>query len=202
MTILSLIFSIFFLFLLMRNITSSNELKEYEKGNHGEVLYVMKDSRRSMIVLRIAGAVVALAVIALFVIDIVLYDRFIDVDSTRALSLVLGCLIFAIAPYSTSRWVMTKDGIYIYSSGIFVPWTQMITTGVQKRKGNTFITLQIKKEQGEYLKQAYQLLMVKPEDAERLSSMIREFIHTVDKMKMLKHIKDEKAVEKKKKTWY
>ena len=63
--------------------------------------------------------------------------------------------------------------------------------------------MQIKKEKSEFLKQAFQLLMVKPEDADRLSETIRAFIHALDKMKMLKRRKDEKAdAVKKKKTWY
>ena len=104
---------------------------------------------------------------------------------------------------SMSRWVMTQDGIYVYNSNLFVPWSQMITTGLSTRHNKTYLTVQIKKERGEFLKQAFQLLMVKPEDGERISETIRAFIHAIDKMKMLKRRKDEKEEAiKKKKTWY
>ena len=98
---------------------------------------------------------------------------------------------------------MTQDGIYVYNSNLFVPWSQMITTGLSTRHNKTYLTVQIKKERGEFLKQAFQLLMVKPEDGERISETIRAFIHAIDKMKMLKRRKDEKEEAiKKKKTWY
>ena len=139
----------------------------------------------------------------LFILDVTKFETMRDIDALLPASLVIGLLIFVVAPFSTSRWVMTQDGIYVYNSNLFVPWSQMITSGVSTRGKNTYITVQIKKEKSEFLKQAFQLLMVKPEDADRLSETIRAFIHALDKMKMLKRRKDEKTeAVKKKKTWY
>ena len=189
--------------MLVRNINSSIEMKAYKKGEHGEVLYVMEETRTGMKVLRIVCLLLILVVAGLFILDISKFETMRDVDALLPASLILGLLIFVVAPFSTSRWVMTQDGIYVYNSNLFVPWSQMITTGLSTRHNKTYLTVQIKKERGEFLKQAFQLLMVKPEDGERISETIRAFIHAIDKMKMLKRRKDEKEEAiKKKKTWY
>ena len=203
MIIFTVITSIIFMFMLVRNINSSIEMSEYKKGKRGEVLYVMEDSRTSIKILRIVCVLLIISVVVLFILDVTKFETMRDIDALLPASLVIGLLIFVVAPFSTSRWVMTQDGIYVYNSNLFVPWSQMITSGVSTRGKNTYITVQIKKEKSEFLKQAFQLLMVKPEDADRLSETIRAFIHALDKMKMLKRRKDEKTeAVKKKKTWY
>ncbi len=203
MILFTVITSVIFMFMLVRNINSSIEMNEYKKGKRGEVLYVMEDSRTSIKILRIVCVLLIISVVVLFILDVTKFETMRDIDALLPASLVIGLLIFVVAPFSTSRWVMTQDGIYVYNSNLFVPWSQMITSGVSTRGKNTYITVQIKKEKSEFLKQAFQLLMVKPEDADRLSETIRAFIHALDKMKMLKRRKDEKAdAVKKKKTWY
>lgn len=203
MILFTVITSVIFMFMLVRNINSSIEMNEYKKGKRGEVLYVMEDSRTSIKILRIVCVLLIISVVVLFILDVTKFETMRDIDALLPASLVIGLLIFVVAPFSTSRWVMTQDGIYVYNSNLFVPWSQMITSGVSTRGKNTYITVQIKKEKSEFLKQAFQLLMVKPEDANRLSETIRAFIHALDKMKMLKRRKDEKAeAVKKKKTWY
>ena len=203
MILFTVITSVIFMFMLVRNINSSIEMNEYKKGKRGEVLYVMEDSRTSIKILRIVCVLLIISVVVLFILDVTKFETMRDIDALLPASLVIGLLIFVVAPFSTSRWVMTQDGIYVYNSNLFVPWSQMITSGVSTPGKNTYITVQIKEEKSEFLKQAFQLLMVKPEDADRLSETIRAFIHALDKMKMLKRRKDEKAdAVKKKKTWY
>ena len=203
MVILTVIASILFMFILVRNINASIEMKAYKNGEHGAVLYVMEETRVSVKIVRIICIILILVVVGLFIMDITQYETIQDLDPMLPISLVLGLLIFVIAPFSTSRWVMVQDGIYVYNSSLFIPWSQMITSGVSTRGKYTYLTVQIKKEKGEFLKQAFQLLMVKPEDGERLSDTIRAFVHALDKMKMLKRRKDEKEeAVKKKKTWY
>ena len=205
MTILSAICSIIFLFLTVHNINAAIELKAYKKGQHGEVLYAMEEDRLWIKILRILALLLMLFVIGVYIYDVTQVERFSDVDGMRPLSIVFGLALFAFAPFSTSRWVMTGEGVYVYNSASFVPWSQMITTGVQRRKNSTYLVIQIKKEKGEFFKQTFTMLRTRPEDADRLSSMVREFIHALDKLKMLKHIKDEKEEQQKKKKknlWY
>ena len=203
MVIFNIIACIAFLFMLVHNVNASIEMKAYKNGEHGEVLYVMEDNRTSVKVVRVICIILILVVAGLYILDVTKYETLRDTDALLPASLILGLLIFVIAPFSTSRWVMVQDGIYVYNSNLFIPWSQMITTGVSTRGKNTYLTVQIKKDKSEFLKQAFQLLMVKPEDAERISETIRAFIHALDKMKMLKRRKDEKEeAVKKKKTWY
>ena len=205
MTIFSTICSILFLFLLVRNINARIEYKEYASGSKGEVLYVMKDERRYLKVLRVLAVLLIVVTITLFILNITVYEKFLNTDGMQPIAMIAGLALLAFVPYSTHLWVMTRDGIFIYNSNAFFPWSQMITSGVQKRRKVTYVTVQIKKEKGEFLKQPFQFLAVKPEDAQRLSDLVREFVHANDKMKMLKRIKDERAeneAKKRKKTWY
>lgn len=199
MTIFSIICSAVFLFLIMRNLSAASELK---RRSQGETLYVMKDTRLWVRIGRVLAGLMIIAVIAVFIYDILYIESFFDVDAFRPLALVLGLALFAIAPFSTSRWVMSEEGIFSYNSNLFIPWSQLITTGVQRKKNKTFLVLNVKKEKGELFKQTFYLLMVKPEDADHLDEMIHQFIRTIDKMKRLKHIKEEKKVAKKKNSWY
>ena len=204
MAILSVVCAVIFLFLTVHNFSSGMECKAYTRGERGKVLYVMEDKRTWIKIARVFCFLLILGTIALYVYDVTHVERFSDVDGMQPLSLVAALSLFAFAPFSTSRWVMTENGIYVYNSGSFVPWSQMITTGITHHKKNTYLVVQIKKEKGEIFKQAFTMLMVPESDVENLNTTVREFIHAVDKMKLLKHIKDEKEDQKKRKKnlWY
>ena len=70
MVIFTVITSVAFLFMLVRNINSSIEMKAYKKGEHGEVLYVMEETRTGMKVLRLVCLLLILVVAGLFILDI------------------------------------------------------------------------------------------------------------------------------------
>ncbi len=183
----------------MRGIIASTEMKRQAKDHP---LYVMQDRRTWVRVGRILSGAMVVLVLGVYFYDVSRVETFFDVDAMQPLSISLGFAFFAFVPYSSSRWVMKEDGVFVYNSNKFIPWTQLITAGVQKKRKNTYITLDIKKEAGEIFKQTYCVLMVKEEDAERLCDMIKQFINSIDKMKRIKHIQDEKKVPKKKRTWY
>ena len=100
MVIFTVITSVAFLFMLVRNINSSIEMKAYKKGEHGEVLYVMEETRTGMKVLRIVCLLLILVVAGLFILDISKFETMRDVDALLPASLILGLLIFVVAPFS------------------------------------------------------------------------------------------------------
>ena len=199
MTIFTIICAAIFLFLMMRNLSSASEYRKRAKNKN---LYVMEDHRLWVRIARILCGIMILVIAGIFIYDIIYVESFFDVDAFRPLALCLGLALFAFAPFSTSRWVMTEEGIYIYNSNLFVPWSEMITSGVQHKEQKAFLTLHVKKEKGEMFKQTFYILMVKPEDADTLDAMIHQFIRSIDKMKRLKHIQEEKKTTKKKNSWY
>ena len=83
-----------------------------------------------------------------------------------------------------------------------MPWSQIITTGIQKKKKKTFIVLTVKKEQGEIFKQTFYMLKIPADKADELSEMIRKFIKTYEKMKLYKHVQEERNTERKRRTWF
>lgn len=199
MTIFTILCSAIFLFLMMRNLSSASEYKKYAKEKN---LYVMEDCRLWVRIVRILCGAMIPIIIGIFIYDVLYIESFLDVDVFRPLALCLGLALFAFAPFSTSRWVMNEEGIYLYNSNLMIHWSEIITSGVQHKEKKAFLTLNVKKEKGEMFKQTFYILMVKPEDADSLDEMIHQFIRSIDKMKRLKHIQEEKKAVKKKNSWY
>lgn len=189
-----------FLYLIMRNTSAWFELRKHTSK---DPLYVMKDTRILVKVGRIFCLVCMLIVIGFYLYDITHSADFFDADAFRPLALVLGFAFFAFVPFSTSRWVITNEGVYLYNSNRFVPWSEMINTGInRKSKTHTILVINTKRASGEMFKQTFYMLRITPEDAENVRQMISEFIRTLDKMKRLKHVQEERALPKKKRTWY
>ena len=87
--------------------------------------------------------------------------------------------------------------------GQFIPWGQVITTGVQNGKHMKKIVVQIKKEQGEMFKARYQMMGTDDlEEAKKVSDLIREFVHALDKKKIYTRNIEERATEFKKRRWF
>ena len=65
------------------------------------------------------------------------------------------------------------------------------------------ITLQIKKEQGEIFKARYQTLGIEnEEEAKKISDLIREFIHALDRKKIFIRNKEEHETDIRKRKWF
>ena len=127
-------------FFLMKNIHSDREFKEHSQNAIG----VYQDTRTSHKIGRIFFRIlfvllIALGIVAVFVLHIQ------DPSSILSLlCLILGCFLFAFYPFTPGRWVLTDRGIYVYNTGTFSPWTQMIGTEILPRGKQTFIILNIK----------------------------------------------------------
>ena len=65
------------------------------------------------------------------------------------------------------------------------------------------VVIQIKKEQGEVFKTRYQMIgMEDLQEAERISELIRQFVHALDRKKMYKKTVEERATDLKKRRWF
>lgn len=92
MILFTVITSVIFMFMLVRNINSSIEMNEYKKGKRGEVLYVMEDSRTSIKILRIVCVLLIISVVVLFILDVTKFETMRDIDALLSASLVIGLL--------------------------------------------------------------------------------------------------------------
>lgn len=123
-------------------------------------------------------------------------------ETFAVLALALLLALFAFVPFSSSLWTMNDKGIYIYRARRFIPWSQIIRTGIQTNRKTTYLTLQVKKEAGEVLKRIYYAVIIPPEDGDEVRNIIREFLHALDKQRYYKNRQDEKKVELKDRKWY
>ena len=191
----------FFLFLCMtlRNVAAKMEYKTQKK----DALFVFQEHSKWILAGRIVAGVLLLAMIAAIVYDVVVLGGLVLFpEISLPLCLCVGLAFFAFFPYSTALWTMSDKGIFVYNSNKFLPWSQIITTGIQKKKKKTFIVLTIKKEQGEMFKQTFYMLKVPADQADEISEMIRKFIKTYEKMKLYKHVQEERNTERKRRTWF
>ena len=188
------------LFILMRNIASRAELNRLKE----EAVVIHVDQRTWVKVCRILCAVAAVAIAALIGLFIMQGETaMLEGGLFSWLALVLAFAFFAIAPYTLHEWVITEKGIFIYNVGQLIPWGQVITTGVQNGKRMKKVVIQIKKEQGEVFKTRYQMIGMKDmEEANRISELIRQFVHALDRKKIYKKTIEERATDLKKRRWF
>ena len=190
------------IFVMMRNVASKAELNRLR----AEAVISHTDKRKWTKWIRIISGVCTVLVTGL-----VIYFLFNESAYTLHsglfswLALIFALLFFTVTPYNQQEWVITEKGIFIYNTGEFIPWGQVITTGVQPGKGKrmTRVVLQIKKEQGEMFKANYQLMGVETvEEANQISDLIRDFIRALDRKKMYKRNLEERKTELKKRKWF
>ncbi len=188
------------LFLLMRNIASRAEMNRLKE----EAVVAHEDKRTWVRVCRILCAIGAVAVAAMIGVFIVKGETMLLEGGLFSwLALVMAFAFFAVTPYSLHEWVITEKGIFIYNVGQLIPWGQVITTGVQNGKRMKKVVIQIKKEQGEVFKTRYQMIgMEDLQEAERISELIRQFVHALDRKKMYKKTVEERATDLKKRRWF
>ena len=196
---LNLIALFAFLFMLLRNIAAKMEYNTQKKN----ALFVFKEHSRLILAGRIFAGVLLLAMLIAVAYDMIaLGGMVLFPEISLPVCVSVGLAFFAFFPYSTALWTMNDKGIFVYNSNKFLPWSQIITTGIQKKKKKTFLVLTIKKEQGEFFKQTFYLLKVPAEQAEELGEMIRKFVKTYEKMKLYKHVQEERNTERKRRTWF
>ena len=185
-------------FFLLKNIHNDREFKEYSQ----DAIAVYHDTRTSH---KISGILFKILFVLLFLLGIVSIFVLHIQDPSSILTivcLVLGCFLFAFYPFTPGRWVLTNRGIYVYNTGTFLPWTQMVGTEILPRGKQTFIILNIKQTEKEHGKRtAYPLLVPGPQ-AKDLCNMIREFITVMDRKQYRKQLNHERAVPLKDRKFY
>lgn len=159
------------------------------------------DTRPSHKVLRILCLIGFILFLVLFF-YVCFFSQWSIQETFALLALALLLALFAFVPFSSALWTINDKGIYIYRARRFIPWSQIIRTGTQTNRKNTYLTLQVKKEAGEVLKRVYYAVIIPPEDVEEVRSIIRDFLHALDKQRYYKNRQDEKKVELKDRKWY
>ena len=185
-------------FFLIKNIHSDREFKEYSK----EAITVYQDTRTSHKAARIFFKVLFVLLILLGIAAIFFLHIQDPSSILSLLCLILGCFLFAFYPFTPGRWVLTNRGIYVYNTGTFIPWTQMVGTEILPRGKQTFIILNIKQTEKEHGKRTAYPLLVPGSQAKDLCNMIREFITVMDRKKYRKQLNEERAVPLKDRKFY
>lgn len=188
------------LFIMMKNIASRAEFNRLKEG----AVVVHQDSRKWVRVCRILcvfGAVAVAGIIIFFLSRGEL--EVLEGGLFSWLTMMVAFIFFAVAPYNLQEWLITEKGVFIYNMGQLIPWGQVITTGVQDGKKMKKVVIQIKKEQGEMFKARYQMMgMEDLEEAKKISDLIRQFIHALDRKKIYKKNMEEHATDLKKRRWF
>ena len=190
------------IFMTVRNISSRISLKHLQE----EAIVYHRDTRRWPKVLRIICLVLAAGLFGFLIYYLGQVNLINLADIFFGWLAAIAVLVFfGVAPFNQQEWAITEKGVFVYNAGTMIPWGQIITSGVvPAKKGRRHrITLQIKKEQGEIFKAQYQPLGIETEEeARRVSDLIRDFIHALDRKKIYKRNKEEHETELKKRRWF
>ena len=200
MEFLMIVMLLAILFFMMKNIAARSEFNRLK----ADAVVVHEDHRRWIRVCRILCGVLAAGVAGIIIWFLSQGQvQFVETNLFGWLSMFLALLFFAVTPYNMQDWLITEKGIFIYNMGEMISWGQVITTGIQEHKKRPRLVIQIKKEQGEILKQRYQMMgVVSTEEAKQISDLIREFIHALDRKKIYKRTMEEHNTELKKRRWF
>lgn len=144
---------------------------------------------------------------ALFIIGIVLlliyrpYEALAE-QCLTLFALVLFCVLYAFFPYTMWYWCLTPEGLYSYRLRKLIPWSEFVQVGTLRRQKKMFISLQVKKTVGDTFKQVFYAFPINPADEPEARSIIRDFMHTLEKERMMRRDAQEKATPLKDRKWY
>lgn len=144
---------------------------------------------------------------ALFLIGLVLLLLFNRDENTAdqcltLLALALFCVLYAFTPYTMWYWCLSADGLYSYRLRKLLPWSEFVQVGTLRRKKKMFISVQVKKAAGDTFKQVYYAFPIEAEDEPEAREIIREFMHTLERARMMRRDAQEKATPLKERKWY
>ncbi len=185
-------------FFLVKNIHSDRDFKQYSQ----DAISVYQDPRKSHQVARVFFKILFLLSIVLLIVAVFVWHVQDLASILSAICLIIGCFLFAFYPFTPGRWVLTARGIYIYNSGIFIPWAQMIGTEILPRGKQTYIIINIKQTEKEHGKRTAYPILVPGTQAKDLCNMIREFITVMDRKKYRKQLNEERAIPLKDRKFY
>lgn len=185
-------------FFLLKNIHSTGEYKKYSK----QALFVFDDTTK----LHKASKIFFIICFFIALIMLLVSFFFLKVREPDTLMinicLIIGCFLFGFFPFTPGRWVLAKEGIYVYNYNIFIPWGQMIGNQIIARKRKTFLMLSLKQLDGEHLKRTMYPLLIPSHQATDVSHMIRDFINLLEKKKYRKQLNEERSVALKDRKFY
>lgn len=111
--------------------------------------------------------------------------------SSGILSPILFAFYLGFLPTSNGYWALTTKGLYLYLYDRFISWPEIIKTGVvkvndKKEDSPYFLTLIIKKQKSELLKQSQYRCVVPHEDMKMVEDFMQGERKKVDRLLLKK----------------
>ncbi len=176
-------------------------LKEYRRLSQNAIRSYSDNSRFRKAVRCILCVLCVLTLLSIPVFILLKFSHSLDFYLTLLLTaLFLG--LYGFVPFSAGTWCITGEGVYIYRVRKLIPWTQIIRTGAQTVRKRTFLTLQVKKQKGEMFKQVFYSCRIPADEVDEARQIIREFLHTLDRQRLMKKRREEQSVELKDRRFY
>lgn len=164
-------------FFLIRNFVSESHFKARSKG----ALLVFTDERPIHRWSRIVFGVLLVLMLIILLVYLFTQKQLEVLYLSILICLCLCFALFSIVPYSSGRWLIEAEGIYIYNQDRFVPWAELIACRLQGQGKKTYLQLDLLKTESDRLKRGTYLLMIPADKARDTADMIRDFIVLEDK---------------------
>lgn len=186
------------LFFLFKNVHSNGEYKKYSQN----AIIAFHDTRKSHQISRILFRILFVLFLVLLLVALLVWHVQQPDTLLCLLCLTIGSALLGFFPFTPGRWVLTDQGIYIYNSSIFIPWSQVIGTQLMPRGKKTYLILNLKQRDGEHLKKTMYPLLIPSEQAMTVSHMISDFVNMLEKKRYRKQLNKERSVPLKDRKFY
>lgn len=178
-----IILTLVVLYFLVRNLYSTYRYHQYKK----EAIRVFDDTRRSHKVSRLIFGVIFVLVLGFSIYQYATAQLWDMSTQLSAICLLLLSALYAFVPYTHGRWVIVKDGIYLYNYNEFIPWSEMIAVSIFGNNKKAYLRIDLLREPGNRLKKGFYPMMVPGDQAEETRNMIRDFINLEEKERQRRH---------------
>ena len=177
MIIIYLLATLLIAFFLIKNIVAQGHFKARSQ----DALIVFDDERPIHRVSRIVFGVLFVLMIGMLLFYIFTTELLDILQLAILVCLILCFALFSFAPYSSWKWLVGPEGVYVYNQDRYIPYSEMIACRLVGEKKRSFLQIDLIRTDSDRLKKGTYLVQVTADKARDTADMIREFIQLEDK---------------------
>ncbi|MBO6158868.1 MAG: hypothetical protein J6P72_06380 [Firmicutes bacterium] len=173
MTYIYIFSTLLIAFFLIRNCIAASHFK----SRRASCIVCFDDTRKARRISRIAF-ITLFGLMLLFLAYCIFSRAGLNIlQLSIVICLILCFALFGFVPYSSARWLVEKDGIYLYNQDRFIPWEELLSCRISGQGKKAYLQLDLIKTESDRLKKGTYMVQIPPDKARDTVDMIRDFIN-------------------------